>query len=102
MMSLPVGARLLAVAGWLVLGYRSRRRFQAERLRVYANGDVHLRLMDGRWFDGRVAPGSLFLRHVAWLRVEGSRPYRGWFVANDAACDEWRRLRVIARHFADI
>ncbi len=100
--AVPWPIRLLGIVAWLFAGLHGRQRIQLKRLRIYANGDVHLQLADGRWFDGRVAPGSLFLPYVAWLRVEGRRPYRGWFVADDAAPAEWRRLRVIARHFADI
>ncbi len=100
--AVPWPLRLVAIVAWLAVGYRGRRQVRAKRLRIYANGDVHLQLAGGQWFDGEVAAGSLFLSRFAWLRVEGRVPYRGWFVASDAAPQEWRRLRVIARHFADI
>ena len=100
--AIPRPLQVLAVTAWLGYFVLRSRQFPLRRLRVYANGDVHLQHVDGRWFDGRIAPGSLFLPRVAWLRVEGRRPYCGWFVADDDAPAEWRRLRVMARHFADI
>ena len=100
--ALPALVALSAVLAWSAYLSLSLRRLPIRRLRDYAKGDVHLQLADGRWLEGRVAAGSLFLANVAWLRVEGRTPYRGWFMARDAAPAEWRRLRVIARHFADI
>ena len=91
-----------AVLAWTLYLVAALRRQRLCRLRIYANGDVHLQRVDGQWFDGRVAAGSLFLARIAWLRVEGRMPYRGWFIPCDEAPDEWRRLRVISRHFADI
>ncbi len=99
---LPFFLSLFAVAAWALYVRIACRRIDLRRLRVYANGDVHLQRVDGQWLDGRVGAGSLFLPQIAWLRVEGRTPYQGWFIPRDDADGEWRRLRVIARHFADI
>ena len=99
---LPSSVTLIAVTGWSIWLLHGLRQVPIRRLRLYANGDVHLQHSNGHWFDGRVAAGSLFLSRIVWLRVDGRVPYRGWFIARDDATAEWRRLRVIARHFADI
>ncbi|MEM8685539.1 MAG: hypothetical protein AAGF72_19150 [Pseudomonadota bacterium] len=99
---LPAPIAGLAVLAWGLYLVCRLRRPSLRRLRVYANGDVHLQRGDGQWLDGQVAAGSVFLASIAWLRVAGHTPYSGLFVAHDGAVEEWRRFRLIARHFADI
>ncbi|MEM9690276.1 MAG: hypothetical protein AAF917_12455 [Pseudomonadota bacterium] len=99
---LPVAALVAAMSLWTMHLAVAIRRPSIRRLRIYANGDCHLQSRDGRWFDGQLMAGSLFLPSIAWVRVSGPLPWRGALVAEDGAGEEWRRLRVMARHFADL
>ncbi len=72
------------------------------RVRIFANGDVFLQARDGRWSEGYVAPGTMILPGLAWIRVAGDIRYQGLFSGRADTDHEWRRLQVIRRHFAEL
>ena len=97
--------RLLCVAIWgassvrdVVVLRRGQQRFDCIRLRQ--DGSVLLRGRDTCWFPATLAPGSVVLQQIAWLRFEADdgRKYAELLRRNSSQSEPWRRLQVIWRH----
>ena len=88
-----------SVIGGLRLSRRYRR---VVSYRLYADGSVEFSNRDGSRSVGRLAPGTVLLPRLAWLRLRGpNRAIWGELVAGDSRTDEqWRRFQVICRHVA--
>ena len=102
---LPLLWRLLAAALWLgssvhelVVLRRGQR--GVERLRVLQGGSARLCAPDGCWFPATLAPGSVVLRRVAWLRfvADDGRKFAELLHRKSVQNESWRRLQVIWRH----
>ena len=105
--SLPLHAALrwAAAAGWLAYSllelWRLARAYRiVTSLAVAADRSVELGLRDGNRLAARLAPGSLILPRLAWLRLEtGCGLKDGELLrGNSRKNKDWRRLQVIRRH----
>ena len=105
--SLPLnaGLRWAAAAGWLAYSllelWRLARAYRiVASLAVAADRSVELVLRDGERIAACLAPGSLILPQLAWLRLKtdcGLR-YGELLRGNSRKNKDWRRLQVIRRH----
>lgn len=102
---IQVWARVLGAVCWLALGGRElckMRRGQAlcRRIRINAEAELSLLDPDGNWQGGRLLPGSVVLRSIAWIRVAGADGQRFAELVRGGCRDsrDWRRLQVIWRH----
>jgi len=102
---LQVWARVLAGVCWLALGGRELYKIRqgqvlCRRIRINAEAELSLLGPDGNWQVGRLLPGSVVLRSIAWIRVAGADGQH--FAELVRGCGresrDWRRLQVIWRH----
>ncbi len=103
--TVPVWARIPALAGWLALSYREIKALRSgwrrvRGVRFFATGDVEIRDRSGTWTPVELADGSILLRRLGWLRLiadDGAALHE--LVRGHCRADrEWRRLHVIWRH----
>jgi hypothetical protein len=91
-----------ATTTWELAGIvRAWRNCQA--MRLTPDGDLVVLGGDREWHAAALAPGSVLLPRIGWmrLRVDGGPPF-GELVRGERRCDRsWRRLHVIWRHFQD-
>lgn len=78
-----------------------RRSFiSCRRFRVMADGAVLLLGEDGDWRAAELAPGSIVLRRLAWIRCRTDRGdcFSELVSGSCRKSDDWRRMQVIWRH----
>lgn len=101
--TLPVRACIAAV--WLLLVSRQlralfRHNAMVRGIRIYADGSAEIADAAGAWHPATLAPGSMVLERLAWLRLDtGAGPQAGELLAGNARKNKgWRRLQMIWRH----
>ena len=104
-MSLPAAALVAGSAVWLAVCAREirtlRRGFaHCRALRFKSDGTLWLLDADGAWRAARLAPGSIVLRRLAWIRCVTSQGCQcaELLRGNCRQSEDWRRLQVIWRH----
>ena len=72
-------------------------------IRLTPDGGVTVLGGDGEWRTAALAPGSVLLARIGWLRLcVAGGPRFGELVRGERRTDRsWRRLHVIWRHFQD-
>lgn len=104
-MSIPPVQRLLVACAWLLLAGRQlrsalRHNATVTRIRVYADGSAAIADPGGCWRPATLAPGSIVLERVAWLRLDVPGASHGGelLAGNSRKNNDWRRLQMIWRH----
>lgn len=104
---LPLAAFLRAAiaVAWLACCFRewrsSRRGHARTRaVRLCGDGGIEVRLVGEGWQPAALAPGSVVLPGIAWLRIAapGGLCHGELVTGNCRKNKDWRRLQVIWRH----
>jgi hypothetical protein len=105
---LPTGPawRLLAAAIWLIVCaleiIRFRQRYITfSHMRFHADGTVQLLAGGEPGGQASILPGSVLLGGVGWIRLRSGSGtgFAELVSAKSQKSEQWRRLRVIWRHF---
>ena len=104
-MSIAIPFRVALGSGWLLLAMRQLRilachHARTGRIRIYADGSAEVAAAAGAWHAATLAPGSIVLDRIAWLRLECVDGTSGaeLLTGNSRRNEEWRRLQMIWRH----
>jgi len=104
-LAIDVPLRALGCLFWASIGWFELRRLQlgfdsCHGIRINSNGEIMILDMDREWVPGTLQTGSVLLRRLGWLRLQGSSGQLFLeLIRGDARqSQDWRRLQVIWRH----